>query len=587
MSLNVNREHKPTNAELAQTFYLIGDLLELKGENVYKISAYRKAADTISAATEDISTLWKENRLKELAGVGQAISTKLDEILRTGSLGFLERLEEEIPPDLVSLLALPGVGAKTAMLLYQKLGIKGVAELEQAVRAGQVATIPGMGQKKEAALLKAIETSRSLNNKEVLLGVALPCARQLMLDLQQAYSPLKSVQLTGPLRRGRETVDLIDLVATSEEPTELLDAFGALPSIAKIQKRNDYKLIATLKNGLPVQLLSVYPEQLATTLVLSSSSDGFRSQLRDLAYKRGYELSLGGFIKGEEVWPASSEAEVFRYLGLPEIPPELRESQDEIKKALEGTLAIDLVTDYDLQGDLHTHSVWSDGQNSVEEMARTAAQHGYHYMLMSDHSKGLGMVGGLTEERLKEQQLEIARVNEVLAKEGFNFQLLSGAEVEIKADGSLDFSDEVLASMDIVVASLHSSLRQAHSKITERLLRAMHNSHVDIIAHPTGRLINSREPADLNILKVMVAARETGTVLEINAGPDRLDLKTEHVKMALEEQVKLVISSDSHNTKSFANIEYGVLTARRGGCRASDILNTLPLAELLRNLKSS
>lgn len=585
MSVNINRGHQPSNQELAQTFRLIGDLLELKGENVFKIGAYRKAAETISSATEDVSTLWKETRLKELIGVGPAIATKIDELMRTGHLGYLDELEDEVPPDLINLLDLPGVGAKTAMLLYQTLGIKGIAELEAAARAGRVATVPGLGQKKEAALLKAIETQRSLSNKEVLLGIALPCAHQLMTDLQAAYPGLKSVQITGPLRRGRETVDMLDLVATSEEPTVVLDAFVALPTIAKINKRRDYKVNVTLKNGLMAEILSVYPEQLATTLAMTTGSDAHRNQLRDLAYKRGYELSLGGFVKGEEVWPASSEEEVFHYLGLPEIPPELREGQDEIKKAQEGTLALDLMTIADLRGDLHTHSIWSDGSNTVEEMARAGAQRGYRYMLMSDHSKSLGMVRGLTEEKLKLQQAEIARINELLAKEGYDFRLLSGSEVEIKADGSLDFSDEVLASMDIVVASLHSSLRQEHTKITDRLLRAMHNPHVDIIAHPTGRLINARQPADLNMLKVFVAARETGTALEINAGPDRLDLKTEHIQAALEEKVKLVISSDSHNTGSLANIEYGVTTARRGGCRASNILNTLPLSQLLENLK--
>ncbi len=581
----INRDHKPTNTELAQTFRLIGDLLELKGENVYKISAYRKAADTIQAATADISSLWRENKLKELPGVGEAIAAKLAEIMDTGHLRFLDKLEEEVPPDLVGLLSLPGVGAKTAMLLYQKLGIKGVGELEAAAREGRVAQIPGMGQKKEAALLKAIESSRALSNDEVLLGIALPCARQLMQALTAAYPTLNSVQVTGPLRRGRETVDMIDLVATSEEPTEVLEAFVKLPALAKVNKRKDYKVNATLKNGLMVEILSVYPEQLATTLALTTGSDGHRSQLRDLAYKRGYELSLGGFIKGEEVWPAQSEAEVFQHLGLPLIPPELREGQDEVKKAIAGELALDLVTVADLRGDLHSHSVWSDGQNTVEEMARAAATRGYRYLLMSDHSKSLGMVRGLTEERLQEQQTEIARINEVLAAEGFDFRLLSGAEVEIKADGALDFADEVLATMDIVVASLHSSLRQEGAKITDRLLRAMHNPHVDIIAHPTGRLINSRQPAALNMLKVLVAARETDTVLEINAGPDRLDLKAEHIQAAMQEKVKLVISSDSHNISSLANIEYGVITARRGGCRASDILNTLPLAGLLENLK--
>jgi DNA polymerase (family 10) len=574
-----------TNQELARTFLLIADLLELKGENPYKISAYRKAADTISAATEDVKTIWQEKRLKELPGVGEAIASKLDELLRTGRLEFLEKLEEEVPPDLVTLLAVPGVGAKTAMLLYRHLGIKGMGELEQAAKEGRVASVPGMGQKKQETLLKNIEAIQARGEKKLLLSQALSCARQLIHDIKEADPNVVKTEVTGAVRRGEETVDKISLVAASEDTYETLEAFLKLPVIGSVQKKRDYKAEVTLKNGAKVEFITCFPEQLATTLLLTTGTESHRSELRDLARGRGYELSLGGFIQGEEVWPTVDEEEAFRYLGLPYLPPELRQGSDEIKAAKAGELALDLVTLEDLKGDLHCHSTYSDGHNSVEEMARTAARRGFRYLLMSDHSKGLGIVRGLTEEKLWEQQEEIARINKVLADEGYNFKLLSGSEVEIKADGSLDFSDEILAKMDIVVASLHSSLRQERKKITARLIAAMENPHVDIIAHPTGRIINAREPADLNMLKVFVKARETGTALEINSGPDRLDLKAEHVRQALEEGVKLTISSDSHSTSGFDMLEYGVITARRGGARVGQILNTLELGQLLANLK--
>ena len=574
-----------TNQDFARTFNLIGDLLELKGENVYKISAYHKAADTILNSPASVETLWREGRVKELPGVGEAIAGKIDELLTTGHLLFLERLEEEIPPDLVTLLGVPGIGTKTAMLLYKHLGIKGLAELEAAARDGRVAAVPGMGQKKQDSLLKSIEALHKRDDHKILLGIALPCARQIMLDMIKADPNLRQLEPTGAIRRGEETVDLISIVAGTQDTYETLETFRKLPMIEQIVRERDYKLEAVLKNGLRVELIACFPEQLATTLVMTTGTLEHRQQLRDLAWKRGYELSMGGFIRGEEIWPAQDEEEVFRYLGLPYIPPELRRGNGEIQAIMQGEMALDLVTLDDLKGDLHSHSTWSDGTASIEAMARAAAVRGYRYLLLTDHTKSLGMVRGLNEQKLEQQQIEIARVNEVLTAEGFNFKLLSGAEVEIKADGSLDFADEVLAKMDIVVASLHSSLRQERARITDRLLRAMHNPHVDIIAHPTGRIITAREPADLNLPRILAAARETGTVLEINSGPDRLDLKAEHVQQALEEKVKLVISSDAHSTSGLATLEYGVITARRGGARASEILNTLELSQLLARLK--
>ncbi len=574
-----------TNADFARIFSLIGDLMELKGENVYKISAYRKAGDTILNSQEEVATLWKEGRVRDLAGIGDAIAGKIDELMRTGHLQYLERLEEEVPPDLVTLLQVPGIGTKTAMLLYKHLGIKGLGELEQAARDGRVAAVPGMGEKKQTALLRDIEALHARGEKKILLGIALPCARQLMLDLMKVDPNVREFQPTGALRRGEETVDVISIVASTEDTYETMEAFKRLPMIEKAYQRRDYKVEASLKNGLKVDFIACFPEQFATTLAFTTGTQEHRQQLRDLAWKRGYELSMGGFHKGEEIWPAHDEEEVFRYLGLPYIPPELRNGNGEIEAILKGEMALDLVTLDDIKGDLHSHSVWSDGTASVETMARAAAVRGYRYLLMTDHTKSLGMVRGLTEERLREQQVEIARVNELLAGEGFNFKLLSGAEVEIKADGTLDFADEVLAKMDIVVASLHSSLRQDGPRITDRLLRAMHNPHVDIIAHPTGRILNAREPADLDMSKVFAAAKETGTALEINSGPDRLDLKAQHVQEALEAGVKLVISSDAHSTGGLEMLEYGLITARRGGARAGEILNTQELGRLLDSLK--
>ncbi len=574
-----------TNNDFAKIFMLIGDLMELKGENVFKISAYRKAADTMTNSAEEVATLWKENRLMELTGVGDAIAGKIDELMQTGRLKYLERLEEEVPPDLVALLTVPGIGSKTAMLLYKHLGIKGLGELEQAARDGRIAAVPGMGNKKQETLLKSIESLHRRGEKKTLLGIALPCARQIMLDMMKIDPNIKQLQPTGALRRGEETIDIVSVVASTDDTYETLQHFKKLLVIDEILRERDYKVEARLKNGLTVEFIACFPEQLATTLVMTSGTGEHHQELRDLSWKKGYELSMGGFIKGDEIWTAHDEEEVFRHLDLPYIPPELRKGNGEIKAIQKGEMALDLVTLDDIKGDLHSHSTWSDGTATIESMARAAAVRGYRYLLLTDHTKSLGVVRGLTEEKLWQQQVEIARINELLTGEGFNFKLLSGAEVEIKADGSLDFADEVLAKMDIVVCSLHSSLRQDRQKITDRLIHAMSNPNVDIIAHPTGRIINNREPADLDMRRVFKEAHDTGTALEINSGPDRLDLKAEHVQAALDEGVKLVISSDSHSVSGLAMLEYGVITARRGGARASEILNTLELDQLLANLK--
>ena len=586
-----------TNREFAAVFNLIGDLLELKGENVFKISAYRKAADTILASKEDVETMWRENRVRQLPGIGEAIAAKINEMEQTGGrLRFLERLEDEIPPDLATLLRVPGIGAKTAMQLYKHLGIKGLGELEAAAREGRIATMPGMGQKKQDALLKSIEALHKRKEGRVLLSVGMRCGAELSEALRHSDPHVKDISPTGALRRGEETLEELSLVAATDDIAATLDTFGHLPVVEEVLSIAENRLTAQLHDGLTVELIVCVPDQFAATLLLTTGPTDFTQDLKQLAEKHIYSLEFNGLLKlgtAEPVQapvqepiqaPAQNEIEIFDQLGLPYLSPEVR-SRTELAAVAQGKRPPELVKLSDLKGDLHSHSTWSDGTAPIETMARAAAERGYRYLLLTDHTKSLGMVRGLNEEKLVQQQVEIARINEVLQGEGFNFRLLSGAEVEIKADGSLDFEDEVLAQMDIVVASLHSSLRQECDKITERLLRAMHNPHVDIIAHPTGRIINAREPADLDMTQVFQAARETGTVLEINGGPDRLDLKAEHVQQALAEGVQLVISSDAHSTNGLGMVEYGVITARRGGAEACQILNTLELTELQARLK--
>jgi DNA polymerase (family 10) len=420
----------------------------------------------------------------------------------------------------------------------------------------------------------------------ILLGTALPAARQIIEDLRRLDHRLLSAEISGDLARGEETVDIITLVGVTDDTFASLETFLTYPAIEKVNKQRDYKVEVALKNGLEVEYLSIYPEQRATVQVLYVATRAHRSQLRDLAWKRGYELTLGGFLKGEDVWTAKDEEEVYRYLGLPFIPPELRKGNGEIEAIQKGEMALDLVTLADIKGDLHVRTDWSDGTCTLEEIARAAIAKNYRYVLIADQTKRDDTLHGITPERWLEQRLEIYRLNELLAKEGHNFQLLSGVEVEILDDGSLNFPAELLAEMDIVLAAMHSGLDQERRIITERLMKAMSNPYVDIIAHPTGRSAGKPPVSQLNLLKIFVHARETGTILEINGHPTKLDLNAEQVQTALDEEVKLMIGSSAHSVHTLDNMEYGVITARKGAARVGEILNTFDLVHLKANIKT-
>jgi DNA polymerase (family X) len=418
------------------------------------------------------------------------------------------------------------------------------------------------------------------------IGTALPMARQLIAGLQKVDHYLKTAEISGDLRRGEEMLEFVTVLGVSDDTYESLEIFLKLPEIEKVNKKRDYKAEVTLQNGLQVEYLVVFPEQRATTQVLHTATREHRLQLRDLAWKRGYELTLGGFLKGEDVWTAKDEEEVYRYLGLPFIPPELRRGTGEIEAILKGEVGLDLVTLADIKGDLHVRTDWSDGISTVEEVARAALAKGYQYLAITDQTLREDTAHGLTPERWREQRFEIERVNNLLANEGHIFQLLSGIEADILPDGEIDFPSEVLAEMDVVLAALHNDLDQERKVITERLMKAMRNPHVDIIAHPTGRLVGKPIPTHLNLLKIFVHARETGTILEINGNPDRLDLNGEQVQTALEEKAKLIVSSGAHSVRTLDNLEYGVISARRGAARVAEILNTFDLANLKESLKT-
>lgn len=567
-----------TNKELADTFAAIASLLEIKGEVIYKILAYRRAAETLAEYGRDVTEVWREGGpkgLREIPGVGEAISEKIDELLRTGKLGFLERLKTEVPHSLIDLLKVPGVGPKKVAMFWKQRDVTTLDELKAAALAGKLRDLPGMAEKSEAKILEGIE-SLSRRSGRTPLGQALPVARE-MLALLRGVKGVVAAETAGSLRRMKSTVGDIDLLAASAEPEPVMRAFVSQPTVARVLGQGAVKSSVEFNNGLRAQLWVHPPERFGTALQYATGSKEHNVRLRERALSKGLSLSEHALTKknGKEILCATEE-EVYAALGLPYIPPELREDRGEVQAALKGELP-KLIEVADVRADLHSHSTWSDGRASIREMAEAARARGLRVLAVTDHSQSLGVTGGLTPERLREQRREIDKVQRQL---GDSILLLQGAEVEIKADGQLDYGDAVLASLDIVVASLHTSLRQPRDKVTARVIHAIRNPHVDIIGHPTGQLIPEREGADLDMDAVLAAAAESGVALEINAHPMRLDLDDVYSRRAAQMGIPLAINTDAHHPADFALLDYGVAVARRGWVTASQVINSWPTDRL-------
>jgi DNA polymerase (family 10) len=564
-----------TNREIADILQRIGDMLDILGENRFKVIAYRRAAENILHLGQDIRTYWRAGTLQEISGIGPALADKIDELLTTGHLEFYERLQDQVPMGVVSLLEIPDVGPKTAKLLWERLGLQSVTEVEAAARSGQLQKLPGMGAKSEAKILAGIEALHRRSDR-IPLGTAWPVATALLEELKATCPDVLQATVAGSLRRMRATIGDIDLLASSEVPTPVMRAFADLSPIAKVLLSGQTKTSVRLHNGLQVDLRVLEPDRWGAALQYFTGSQTHNVRMRELAQKQGLSLSEYGFKRqdnGEILCP--EEAEVYQTLGLPWIPPELREDRGEVEAAQTGELPR-LVEWDDIQGDLHAHTDWSDGAGTLEEMAQAARAKGYRYLVISDHTQSLGVANGLTPERLRAQRAEIDALN--AQYEGFT--LLQGCELEIKADGSLDFPDQVLAELDFVVASVHTSLRQEQAQITERVMNALRNPYVDVIGHPSGRLLGQREESSVDLDAIIEAAAETGTALEVNSIPTRLDLDDVHVRRALQRRVHLAINSDAHHPGGLDSLPYGLATARRGWATAGDVLNTRTLEEI-------
>lgn len=565
------------NRQLADTFTLIADLLEIKGEIVYKTLAYRKAAESLISLGRDAVEYWKEGKLKDIPGVGKAIASKIDELLSTGKLEYLEKLEEEVPPGLAGWIPIPGMGPKKISLIWKELGITKLSDLDKAAKEGKLRILPGMGEKSEKQIIAGIE-SLSRRSGRIPLGRAWPLAEELIAILK-AVEGVSAVEPAGSFRRRQSTVGDLDILVAAEDSEPVMEVFTTLPRVMRVHGKGKIKSSIEFSDGQRAQIWVHPPEKFGTALQYATGSKDHNVRLRELALAKGLSLSEHALTKtdGSGEITCATEEEVYAALGLPWIPPELREDRGEVQAAIAGELP-KLIEVKDIRADLQVHSTWSDGKLSMLEMAKAAAKRGIKVIAFTDHSISLGVAGGMSMEEHKDQQAEI----EVAQKElGDSIRILHATEVEIKADGSLDYPDEFLASLDLVVASLHSSLRQPREKVTQRLLNAINNPHVDIIGHPTGRLIPEREGADLDMEAVLKAAAKSGVALEINAHPSRLDLEDKYARRAKEMGIPISINTDAHTEDHLDMLHFGVSTARRAWLTAEDVINTWPTQKLL------
>ena len=593
MAAEAGKPDRLSNRDVAAILANVADMLQILDANRFRIIAFQNAAEAIRTLGQDIRVVHAEGKLQTISGVGMGIADALDELLTEGRVEEFDKLKEKIPPGVVEMIHIPDVGPKTAKRLWDELGITSVEELRQAAEAGRIRELKGFGAKSEQKILKGIELAAKRGDERTPLGEARPLALRLIEELIEATPEggITRIEAAGSLRRWRETIGDVDILAISPQSQTVIEAFQKLPQVVDVAGSGETKCSVILTTGLRVDLRVVEPKHWGAALQYFTGSKEHNVQVRELAQRQGWSLNeygltatgAGDAAEGEQRFFAE-EAELYAFLGMACPPPELRENRGEVKAAQEGALT-ELVRLEDIRGELHGHSTWSDGTASIAAMAEAARQRGYSYWNVADHSTGLGMVGGLDSKRLREQSDEIAALNEQWREAGEEFRLLRGTEVEILSDGALGLPDEALAELDVVVASIHSGLRQDRETITERCLKAVRNPHVDILGHATGRLIGSRPPSEIDMERILQACAETGTVVEINAHPSRLDVNDVYARRAVELGCKIAINSDAHETSGMEMMEYGLAVARRAWLRAADVINTYPLDKMLAALK--
>jgi DNA polymerase (family 10) len=572
-----------SNHEIAWRFDRIADILEIQGENPFKVRAYRRAAESIEDISEPLESVDARGALADIPGFGEAILGKTRDFLRTGTTKLYEQIKDAVPEGVLRMAAVPGIGPKTAKALSEALGVTSVAALETAAQEGRVRVVAGFGPAKEKNILEAIARQRRLSER-VPLYVALPYAERLAAELR-ARPEVRAAEPAGSLRRRRATVGDLDLVVATTDPDTTAASIGALPGITEVMAHGRHEVVAMCDLGLRVDVRLGAPDEYGPLLHHFSSGREHNRELRELAESRGLKINEYGVFDaatGAAVVRGDDESKIYAALDLPFVVPELREGRGEIELARRNALP-SLVMEADFQGQLHEHTTYSDGAATIREMAEAALQRGYRYLAITDHSHSLVIANGLTGERILEQLAEIAALNREFEPRGLT--LLTGQEVDILADGSLDGDPDVLAQLDVVVGSVHIRHREDEAAMTARVVKALENPNLDILGHPTGRLLGRREPFDIDLEAVFAAAVRTDTVLEINASPERMDLDDLYARRAKEVGVKLTINADAHSTAGLGLLPWGLYMARRAGLSAEDVINTYPLERLRATLK--
>jgi DNA polymerase (family 10) len=568
------------NIDIARIFDEIGDILELKGENRFRIRSYRRAARVIRDMPEDAKSLLEAGELTSVQGIGQSLAEKIEEIIETGTCKFYEEIKQDSVYSLAELLKIPGIGPKLAIRLNSELGIRTVDDLEKAARDGKLHVLEGIREKLEEKIFKGIEQYKRHIGR-FRLAEALTYAETIVKTLSDVRGVSK-IDIAGSLRRRKETIGDIDILVISKSSRKIMDAFTSMSTVADILAKGETKSSVLLRSGIQVDLRILDAESYGAALHYFTGSKDHNVVMRDRAKRMGRKISEYGIfeVATDKKLGGKKEEDIFRQVDLPFIPPELRENSGEIEAAEAGRLP-ELITLDDIRGDLQMHTKASDGANTIEEMARTAKKLGYEYIAITDHSKAVRVAGGLNDRELAAHIKAIRKANRRVA----GIEILAGIEVDILPDGSLDLSDEVLGKCDVVVAAVHSKFNMVKDEMTKRVIKGIRNPNVNILAHPTGRIINEREPYEIDMEHLIAEAKKNKVALELNSYPDRLDLKDVHCRQAKEAGVKISTNTDSHATLQLVNMRYGIATARRGWLEADDVINTYTLGKLRRFLK--
>jgi DNA polymerase (family 10) len=564
-----------SNADMARVFNEIADMLEISGELVYKAVAYRRVADAVERWPDDVAHLFQADEPPKIPGAGPALSTKLAELATTGQLAYYDRMRAQVPSGLLEILKIPGVGPRTVKQLHDELGIESVDALRAAAESGTIRSLKGLSARTEENILAAMARLASRGTRLLLHDADALMAG--LVDQLRDVRGVRAIESAGSLRRRKATIGDLDLLAATDDPARLIRALDSLTTVEHVLNAGTDKSSIVLAEGPQVDLMVCPPAAWGSHLVHFTGSKEHNVTLRGMALDRGLSLSEKGFkvVESGELQPIATEEEVYERLGLPWIPPEMREDSGEVQAALAGTLPTP-VSLTDLRGDTHVHSDWTDGVDTIEGMARAARDLGHAWMVLTDHSPSLGITRGLSAERVAEQRDEIGRLNAELAP----FRILHGTEMEIRADATLDYPDDLLAGFDVVVASVHTARGQSTEQLTRRTLAAIDNPNVDVIAHPTGRIVNRRDPVALDWPRVFEAAARTGTALELNGSP-RLDLDDALARAAGKAGVRLTLASDAHRTEELDQLRYAVSVARRAWLTPGQVLGSRTAAELL------